>query len=132
MSNQPTQPQQHRLYGCSNPQPFAVAADRSVLRNAYPKPDKQAQGMVPRANPVPFTNGIFAQPAERPLLAIEPNTMSREEADRRMRRTYYQRWFGFIELHALALVRQLAACGKCTAALAAGDDEGSSSCRRNR
>jgi hypothetical protein len=87
---------------------FWHCADRSLLRNAYPKPDKQAQGKVPGANPVPFTAGIYALRAERPLLAIEPSTMSQEEADRRMRQTYFQRWFGFFEMHAFALVRQLA------------------------
>lgn len=76
-----------------------------MLRNAHPKPDKLEQSKVPGAKLVPFSDEIYAKQADRPLLAVDPRGMTKEEADRYMRNTYYQRWFGFIQLHALVLVR---------------------------
>lgn len=83
----------------------SYTTDRSVLRNAHPKPSKSKEAEAPGAKHVPFTDGIYARSEDRPLVAIEPRSMTKEEADRRMQRTFYQRYFGFISMHLVALVR---------------------------
>jgi hypothetical protein len=75
-----------------------------VLRNAYPKASREAQSKVPGAKLVPLTDGIYWKKEDRPLLGMEPKTMTKGEADRRMKQTYYQRYFGLIGMHATMLV----------------------------
>eukprot|EP00879_Flechtneria_rotunda_P014913 GHRR01015583.1.p1 GENE.GHRR01015583.1~~GHRR01015583.1.p1 ORF type:complete len:384 (+),score=68.88 GHRR01015583.1:424-1575(+) len=78
--------------------------DISVFMTAYPKPSKEAQATAPGARKVPFTGNIYYCKQDRPLLAVEPVTMTKTEADRRMKQTYMQRYFGLIVMHAVAFL----------------------------
>lgn len=87
--------------------PSRLNTDFGVLRNAYPKPSREAQSKVLGAKLIPFTDGIYAKKEDRPLLGMEPRSMSKEQADRRMKQTYYQRYFGLIGMHATMLVSRI-------------------------
>lgn len=73
-------------------------ADLGIFDTAYPKPDKDANAKAKGAYKLPFSD-IYAVPKERPLLAAGPATMSEEEATRRLRIIYAQRYFGLIGEH---------------------------------
>jgi len=83
---------------------IAGSADCVVIGTASTKPSREAQAKVPGARLVPFTDGIYTTKQDRPL-GIQPKTMSRNEADSRLRWTYWQRYWGIVGMHGMALVR---------------------------
>eukprot|EP00878_Enallax_costatus_P017915 GHUV01018837.1.p2 GENE.GHUV01018837.1~~GHUV01018837.1.p2 ORF type:complete len:264 (+),score=45.55 GHUV01018837.1:324-1115(+) len=78
--------------------------DLSVYKSATPSSSQELQKLTPGAQLVPFTDGIYARKEDRPMMPTQPASMTAAEADRKLKQMYYQRYFGLIGMHAVALL----------------------------
>lgn len=78
--------------------------DLSVYKTPQISSCQTAQASAPGTKLVPFTDGIYARKEDRPMMPTQPAGMTADEADRKLKQMYYQRYFGLFGMHAVALL----------------------------